>query len=100
EGHRGGGGLKTGKQKPPVPEPQRFTPNEPTADTCRPRRRPRSVGGTMPDHITHDPIYNTVDRDDFAGMIDVDRYGERTDAFDGIIAATQDHFWDPTDAAY
>ncbi len=54
----------------------------------------------MPDHITHDPIYNTVDRDDFAAMIEVDRYAERTDAFDRIISATNDHFWDPTDPAY
>ena len=28
----------------------------------------------MADHITHDPIYNTVDRDDFTTMIEVDRY--------------------------
>jgi len=54
----------------------------------------------MADHITHDPIYNTVDRDDFASLIDADRYNERTDAFDGIIARTHDHFWDPTDARY
>jgi len=54
----------------------------------------------MADHITHDPIYNTVDRDDFAAMIDIDRYGERTSAFDKILAATHDHFWDPTDQAY
>ena len=54
----------------------------------------------MADHITHDPIYNTVDRDDFAAMIAVDRYGERTAAFDTIIASTHDHFWDPTDPAY
>lgn len=54
----------------------------------------------MADHITHDPIYNTVDRDDFDALIEVDRYNDRTDAFDGIIAATHDHFWDPTDPAY
>src|SRR4029450_1217946 len=33
-------------------------------------------------------------------MIDVDRYAERTGAFDQIIAATHDHFWDPTDPTY
>lgn len=54
----------------------------------------------MSSHITHDPIYNTVDRDDFRSMLDVDRYGERTGAFDGIISATHDHFWDPVDPAY
>jgi len=54
----------------------------------------------MADHITRDPIYDAVDRDDFMSMIDVDRYGERTDAFDSIISATVDHFWDPTDESY
>ncbi|MGH0030048.1 MAG: ferritin-like domain-containing protein [Myxococcota bacterium] len=54
----------------------------------------------MPQHITHDPIYDTVDRDDFPSMIEVDRYGERQDVFDAIISATEDHFWDPTDPAY
>jgi hypothetical protein len=51
-------------------------------------------------HITHNPAYNTVDRDDFPSMIEVDRYGERSDAFDQIISATEDHFWDPLDPAY
>jgi hypothetical protein len=54
----------------------------------------------MPDHITHDPVYNTADRDDFASMIEVERYGSRSDAFDKIISATVDHFWDPGDPAY
>jgi len=54
----------------------------------------------MADHITHDSIYNTVDRDDFASLIEVDRYADRTDAFDSIISATVDHFWDPGDARY
>lgn len=54
----------------------------------------------MQGHITHDPIYDTVDRDDFAAMIEVGRYGRRTDAFDEIISATEDHFWDPLDPAY
>ena len=51
-------------------------------------------------HITHDPIYNTIHRDNFMSLIETDRYADRTDAFDGIISATVDHFWDPTDAAY
>jgi hypothetical protein len=54
----------------------------------------------MADHITHDSIYNTVDRDDFMSMIEVDRYADRTDAFDAIISATRDHFWDPNDPTY
>jgi hypothetical protein len=50
--------------------------------------------------ITHDTIYNTVDRDDFDSLIEVDRYADRSDAFDTIISATVDHFWDPTDPRY
>jgi len=51
-------------------------------------------------HITHDPIYNAIHRDNFSALIEVDRYADRSDAFDSIISATVDHFWDPTDAAY
>jgi hypothetical protein len=54
----------------------------------------------MADHITYDPAYNTVDRDDFRSMIEVDRYGSRCDAFDEIISLTRDHHWDPNDPAY
>ena len=50
--------------------------------------------------ITYDPAYDTVAPDDFASLIQVPRYGRRTDAFDKIIAATHDHFWDPLDKAY
>ena len=50
--------------------------------------------------LTHDPIYETVDRDDFPAMIEVERYASRSDAFDSIISATVDHFWDPTDPRY
>jgi hypothetical protein len=54
----------------------------------------------MADHITHDPIYDTVDRDDFLAMIEVERYAERSDAFDQIVSSTVDHFWDPLDPRY
>jgi hypothetical protein len=54
----------------------------------------------MADHITHDPSYDTVDRDDFLAMIEVGRYGGRSDAFDAIVSATEDHFWDPLDPRY
>ncbi len=54
----------------------------------------------MADHITHDAIYDTVDRDDFDAMVEIDRYARRTGAFDEIISATEDHFWDPLDPAY
>ncbi len=51
-------------------------------------------------HITYDPAYDTVDRDDFMSMIEVDRYADRASAFDEIISATRDHFWDPVDPKY
>jgi hypothetical protein len=51
-------------------------------------------------HITHDPAYETVAPDDFAAMVEVGRYARRSDAFDGIIGATHDHFWDPYNPAY
>jgi hypothetical protein len=54
----------------------------------------------MADHITYDPAYNTVDRDDFLSMIEVERYADRCTAFDEIISLTRDHHWDPTDPAY
>jgi hypothetical protein len=54
----------------------------------------------MAHHITHDAAYAAVDRDDFAAMIEVDRYADRCDAFDSIISQTVDHFWDPADPAY
>ena len=54
----------------------------------------------MADHITHDPAYQTVAPDNFPAMLDVDRYGLRSDALDAIIAAMNDHFWNPNEAAY
>jgi hypothetical protein len=50
--------------------------------------------------ITHDPAYEAVAPDDFAAMVAVERYGRRSDAFDAIIGATHDHFWDPFNPAY
>ena len=50
--------------------------------------------------ITHDPAYEAVAPDDFAAMVAVERYGRRSDAFDPIISATHDHFWDPHNPAY
>ncbi len=50
--------------------------------------------------ITKDPAYNAVDPTDFPAMMDVERYGDRTTAFDKIISATHDHFWDPLDKKY
>jgi len=50
--------------------------------------------------MTKDEIYEAVDPEDFAAMIEVDRYGKRSTAFDKIISATHDHFWDPLDKKY
>ncbi|MGB5092386.1 MAG: ferritin-like domain-containing protein [Parvibaculum sp.] len=50
--------------------------------------------------ITKDNAYDAVAPDDFEAMMDVDRYNRRTSAFDKIISATHDHFWDPTDKRY
>jgi hypothetical protein len=33
-------------------------------------------------------------------MLELDRYGARSTAFDKIISATHDHFWDPLDKRY
>ena len=33
-------------------------------------------------------------------MLELDRYGKRSTAFDKIISATHDHFWDPLDKKY
>jgi hypothetical protein len=51
-------------------------------------------------NITKDPAYNAVDPADFPAMMDVERYGQRSSAFDKIISATHDHFWDPLDKKY
>ena len=47
-----------------------------------------------------DDTFQTVSADDFPAMPDPDRYGRRSSAFDKIIAATHDHFWDPLDKRY
>jgi len=52
------------------------------------------------ENITKDPAYNAVDPKDFPSMMEVDRYGARSTAFDKIISATHDHFWDPLDPKY
>ena len=54
----------------------------------------------MAHDITYDSAYKTVHRDDFDALIEVDRYGNRSDAFDSIISATVDHLWDPQDTRY
>jgi hypothetical protein len=51
-------------------------------------------------NITTDPAYEAVAPDDFPAMMEVERYNNRSTAFDKIISATHDHFWDPLDAKY
>jgi hypothetical protein len=51
-------------------------------------------------NITKDTMYEAVAPDDFEAMLTLDRYGARSTAFDKIISATHDHFWDPLDPKY
>ncbi len=51
-------------------------------------------------NITKDAMYDAVAPDDFESMLELDRYNNRSTAFDKIISATHDHFWDPLDKAY
>jgi hypothetical protein len=50
--------------------------------------------------LTKDAMYGAVAPDDFESMLQLDRYGARSTAFDKIISATHDHFWDPLDKKY
>jgi hypothetical protein len=54
----------------------------------------------MAQQITYDKAYDAVAPEDFPAMLEVPRYGRRSNAFDGIISATHDHFWDPFDKSY
>jgi hypothetical protein len=51
-------------------------------------------------HITKDDAYDAADPSDFPAMLETERYGRRSTAFDKIISATHDHFWDPLDKKY
>ena len=51
-------------------------------------------------NITKDVMYGAVAPDNFESMLTLDRYGQRSTAFDKIISATHDHFWDPLDPKY
>jgi hypothetical protein len=65
----------------------------------RKRQRLGSVLVTIK-NITKDSMYEAVAPDDFVSMLNLDRYAARSPAFDKIIAATHDHFWDPLDKRY
>jgi hypothetical protein len=50
--------------------------------------------------ITKDAAYDAADPRNFPAMLEVERYGRRSTAFDKIISATHDHIWDPLDRKY
>lgn len=50
--------------------------------------------------ITKDEVYDAVSPTDFGAMLAIDRHLNRSSAFDKIISATHDHFWDPLDKKY
>jgi hypothetical protein len=50
--------------------------------------------------ITKDDVYDAVAPTDFGAMLEIDRHLNRSTAFDKIISATHDHFWDPLDKKY
>lgn len=50
--------------------------------------------------ITKDEVYDAVPPNDFSQMLEIDRHLTRSSAFDKIISATHDHFWDPLDTKY
>jgi hypothetical protein len=58
------------------------------------------MSGEQMRQITKDALYDAVAPGDFAAMLDIDRHLDRAGAFDKLIAATHDHFWDPLDPAY
>src|ERR1700761_2430741 len=60
------------------------------------RSEPMAADG----NITKDLIYDAVAPDDFESMLELDRYNARSTAFDKIISATPDPFWDPLDPKY
>ena len=52
----------------------------------------RTGSGNAKDHLIRDPADETVERDDFKAMVDIDRYDRRSHDFNEIISATHDHF--------
>src|SRR6478672_4785421 len=61
------------------------------------RRFSREISSMADGNITKDAMYGAVAPDDFESMLQLDRYAQRSTAFDKIISATHDHFWDPLD---
>src|ERR1700745_2779307 len=62
--------------------------------------RPGSTRTRADGNITKDVIYDAVAPHGLESMLELDRYNARSTAFDKIISATHDHFWDPLDKKY
>ncbi len=45
-------------------------------------------------------VYRTVGHADFLAMLAVERYAQRSPAFETLIARTNEHFWNPEDPDY
>ncbi len=58
------------------------------------------IGENNVRQITKDEVYDAVPPTDFGAMLALDRHLHRSSAFDKIISATHDHFWDPLDKKY
>ena len=52
------------------------------------------------DRTTINPAFNSVARNDFSAMMDAERYLDRSEHFETLIARTHEHFWNPDDADY
>jgi len=75
----------------PAAEAARLTGRDAMADSAAP---------SIVRQITKDEVYDAVPPTDFGAMLEIDRHLNRSTAFDKIISATHDHFWDPLDTKY
>jgi hypothetical protein len=64
------------------------------------RRLPVADSAFPVRQITKDEVYDAVAPTDFGAMLNIERHMNRSSAFDKIISATHDHFWDPLDTKY
>ncbi|MFZ4601856.1 MAG: ferritin-like domain-containing protein [Caulobacterales bacterium] len=69
-------------------------------ETCNEEMAIMAADGGVIRNITKDELYDAVPPTDFGAMLAIDRHMTRSSAFDKIISATHDHFWDPLDAKY
>ena len=62
--------------------------------------RMKEKSASLNARTTVNPAFNAVARDEFARMIEAERYLDRSDAFETLIARTNEHFWNPEDPDY